>query len=40
VAGSINIGTRDEEANHRIAKKLLSDGKVEEAWTVLLNSKF
>ena len=40
VGGSINTGTRDEEANHRIAKKLLSDGKVEEAWTVLLNSKF
>ena len=39
VEGSINKGSVDEETLHRLAKKLLADGKVEEAWKVLLHSK-
>jgi flavin reductase (DIM6/NTAB) family NADH-FMN oxidoreductase RutF len=32
-----NTGTFNEEAKHRSAKKLLDDGKIEEAWSVLLS---
>lgn len=31
-----NTGTRSEEDQHRLAKKLLKNGKVDEAWRILL----
>lgn len=33
---SVNTGVHDEEAQHHLAKKLLAEGKVDEAWSVLL----
>ncbi len=32
------INSKDEEGQHLLAKKLLAEGKIEEAWRVLLNS--
>jgi hypothetical protein len=34
---STSVNSLDMEAKHHVAKQLLAEGKVEEAWTVLLN---
>jgi hypothetical protein len=34
----VSLSLQDEEELHRTAKRLLSEGKIEEAWEVLLNS--
>ncbi|HJW27988.1 MAG TPA: hypothetical protein VJ508_01935, partial [Saprospiraceae bacterium] len=40
IGGSFaNSSTLDSEAQHWMAKKLLAEGKVEEAWQALLNTK-